>query len=671
MITKKLITIDDIENYLADQSQKYYYDGSNECTDKEWDDLLEYLMHSKPHSKILNQVGWGYDIYQHVGEKQTHTYGLVKGIDRKIRNLNEFPKTFLNTKYIMTAKLDGLSVVCYFVNGHLTKALTRGNGITGIDRTDKVEYILRKYSNEALKKSGFTGAIRGEIVISNENWNKMLEQNIAGTNQRNTAAGLINRDEIIDDLNYVDIVFYKLVGYNENHYMLNKSINDNFDCEILSDYLDKKCLVDYIYPNNNEISQEFLEKVYSHFLETYPCDGIVFTHLNKEYETKEQNHHSLICISHDELAYKFITESAITRVTNISWTMSKGNKAIPVVNVEPTEISGATISNVSAYNAKYVYDNKINVGTKVEIIRSGEVIPKIVNIITNPHKMESAIPTNCPYCGSKLVWDGVDLCCINSDCKNRDEQNLKIWVKNIANVDGISDTLIFKFFDELNINSLNDLYSYDYAELEYKNAPSNSHKGKFNKILHQLLVDKIDIKNALLALNIKRLGDKTVIKLLNNQDFIDYIDKLISGLKDIINLSKDKQQELFNANVLKDISRKCIGEAFSEVIITLDSYSKFMNLKYIAHRINISKSTVTQISNKSVVITGSLSISRKQFETILNNNGITLSNTVNKKTTCLICNKESTSSKYKKAIELQIPILNEETFIQKYCTSNF
>ncbi len=649
------MNIQELERKITYLSQKYY-EGSPECTDKYFDDLVAYLRAVNPNSELLTKVGWGYDPFMNVGKKSKHLYGKVTGIDRKPRKIEDIPNDFLSTNVCLSAKLDGLSIVCYFVNGKFVRALTRGNGDSGIDKTDKIDIILKKELNIP-DKFDFTGAIRGEICISNENWKLMQDNGLAGSNQRNTATGIINRDEITDDIKYLDVIFYKVVGYAQdlshlfNEIYQEMIINKNkYDVKFLKKFIKEQYIVDYIEDNGSLINQNDLEDIFSKFNNKYPCDGIVITRDKRKVICTNDTELIRTTVVNDEIAYKFVTETAATTIEDIRWKMSKGNKAIPVINVKPVELSGATVSNATAFNAKYVYDNYLDIGATVELVRSGEVIPYITRVIEGvPEAKERLDNMSCPYCESKLEWDGVDLVCKNPECANRDEQNLKVWIANIAQVDGISEKLIFKFLDDLNIHNIDELYSKSFDELEYKCVEDNTHKGKFNRVLRKLFIEPIELDTALKALNIKMLGEKNAKKLVGTS--------LISLIQEFLSTN---DADIFVNEVYKNLE-SVVGPALVESICSLDSLNKIKNLIYIDSRLNIySPGMDIDKIFIPVVITGKLSVPRKKFEEYLNENGYKVKNSITKDVKYLITdNPNSGSSKNKRADELGIEKITE------------
>ena len=574
--------------------------------------------------------------------------------------MNDIPKDFFNTNIMISAKLDGLSMVCYFVNGKFTKALTRGRNGIGINRTDKIEKILNRELNIPTGFN-FTGAIRGEVCISNNQWENMIEKGLIekdnpSVNPRNVAAGIIGRDDINEDLNYLDLVFYKVVGFNDDNNSWNKiykeSILENkkYDVKFLRKFIKEEYIVDYIEDNGSQLNQNALETLYNRFNSIYTCDGCVITKSDKNVSKLNDKYQNKIALENNEIAYKFEGEKVITTIENIRWKMSKGNKAIPVINVTPVELSGAIVQNASAYNAKYIYENDLDVGCQVELTRSGEVIPYITGIITtsNGTGVEKLNNMCCPFCGNKLEWQGVDLVCTNVECANRDEQNLKVWVRIIAPIEGMSEILNFKFFNELNIKSLEDLYNHSYRDLEFTGMNSNTHKGKFNLVLDKLFNQKIDFKDLLVALNIKMLGVKNADKLAHNDEFIALFEEFVE-IQDI---------DLFVSKATPIII-DCVGQAMAKNICSADGLTKLKNAKYVEHRINYEYDKKEELI--PVVITGKLSVPRKEFETYLNENGYEVKGAISKDVKYLITdNPHSGSSKNKKADELGIEKITEE-----------
>ena len=178
-----------LQKRIQEASQKYYTDGTSNVSDAEFDKMLEQLRKEDPDSPLLG-VGHGYDINKDstVGERVKHKYGVAGSLD-KCHSWEEIPKGFISSisdYYQVSLKIDGLSVVLYYREGKLVQALTRGGGEAGIDITPKVALILKE--NIMLKDETFTGAVRGEIVMSYNAFERYQADHADAKNPRNTAA---------------------------------------------------------------------------------------------------------------------------------------------------------------------------------------------------------------------------------------------------------------------------------------------------------------------------------------------------------------------------------------------------------------------------------------------------------------------------------------------------
>lgn len=628
--------IDELVSEITRNAQ-LYYEGNTEISDDEFDKLVEELRKEDPENKILHTTGWGYNPS---GKKVNHKYGNMGSIERKPRKIEDIPENLIYCDLIrISAKLDGISASAEFKNGKLIRGLTRGNGITGVDRTDKISRILQKCMKQDLPKD-FTGAIRGELVISNDSWNVMVEQGIAGDkSSRNLVAGIINRNKTTDDIDFVDFVPYKIIA-------CEGSIGNSLaDITEMTNFLERyfNSIVQHCYCKkqacNEALTQEYLEDMFKQFRESYPCDGCVITGKI----TQRDN-----IFDYDEIAYKFDSETAISRVDHIDWNLTRTGLLIPTVCIDPVNLGGATISRATGFNAAFICENKIGPNARIEIRRSGEVIPDIVKVI-EPTDVEDLVPSKCPVCGEdSIIWIDPDngsphVGCANPECSGRDYRNLQQWVACIGNVDGIGDTLKFKFFDELEISNISELYSKDiqWDTRGYKQ------RELFSKVLDKLFREPIEVKDALQALNIPRLGGSSADKL----------SIVWNELKSVLD-SNNPEAEF--DNISKKIE-ELVGKATTESIRS--NFDKFKNLNLIKERIiSSSEPESSSMEYIKVCITGKLSVKRSDFEKYLLDHGYKNAS-ISKDTKYLITdNPNSNSSKNKKASELGITKITEAEF---------
>lgn len=344
---------------------KLYYSGETIISDEEFDKLTEELEQLKPDSVVLTKVGWGSEEDSSGKTKVEHIYTEVGSL-KKTREFEGLPDIFKNVELNISPKLDGLTAVCYYKNGKLDCAVTRGNGKVGLDITNKLKIILSK--NNINLPNDFTGAIRGELEISKSNWEIIKSINENATNSRNYAAGIINRNELSDDLKYVDLVTYKILG-SENHKF-------NTKLEVV-EFL-KKSGFDTIWNiqyniNNKENWEKYSKELYTQEYQ-YQLDGLVLSRNEIRYNDKSG-------IEYIEYAYKFSGEYCDVVVKDIEWNLSEKQRLKPVVVFDKTYISGAEVQRATGFNAKYILDNNIKIGSVIRVCRSGEVIPYIMEVI--------------------------------------------------------------------------------------------------------------------------------------------------------------------------------------------------------------------------------------------------------------------------------------------------
>lgn len=610
----------ELEKKIRYYAQKYY-EGNPVIDDLSFDKLVDELRELNPESEILNKTGWGYE--PSIGEKVHHRYQKMGSLN-KARTWDAIPDVFKdNGPICISQKLDGLSAVAYYKDGNLYQGVTRGNGEVGIDITNKMERLVPSHIE------GFTGAVRGELIIPVENWNKMKEENPDLISARNTAAGIINRNEITEDLDNIVFCVYKVVGCEgnlpfSNTLEMRKFLQDNFENVVTTEYpiLSSE---DFWNTHAEYTFEKMKEKGYA-------IDGLVLT-VNK-FDVKDNG-----AVEYTEIAYKFATETAESKVVKVEWNLSRLGTMKPVVIIEPVELDGARIQRATGFNAKYVNENKIDTGAVIEIMRSGSVIPDIQRVI-DPAPVYN-LPDKCPVCGGDLEWKGVDLVCDNIDCPNREYSNLMVWSDVIGKVDGLGRNLKEDFFNECEVENLDDFYN---KPLFYNVGTATGKK--IEKFVDKMIFNDVDVSDALCALNIPRLGRTTANKLVENKEVCEKF------LKYAVTREIDQ-------STIEKITR-IVGQATAKQILNAD---RLASIKYVYDRLKFPETKKVEIENK-IAVTGSLEgMSRKQFEEFINTKGYGLTSNLKEAQYLVTNNPDPTSSKGKKAKELNVPIITQEEFM--------
>jgi len=627
-----------LQEMLIKASQEYYTSGQSNMTDAEFDAALDQLKAEDPDNPIITQVGHGYSIdADNSGQKVPHKY--FAGSLAKCHNWQEYPRQFKQDRYQnvgLSVKMDGLSVVMYYISGHLVQALTRGNGSVGFDITAKVKKIEPTFID--LSDVKFTGAVRGEILMSETKFEEYRKINPDAKNPRNTATGLIKGIYIDEnDLCFLNIIVYTVIG-SETHLFdrytdVMKWLEIQFEGHV----------VKWIMTPLHEMT---FDDEMTQFLEDHPVDfpydGVVISLPKLLHDGDE--------IKYDAVAYKFAAENAVTEVVDVEWSLTKTKYLVPRIKVQQVHLSGANIQYATGFNAKFILDNQIGAGAIVRIMRSGEVIPYIQDIVK---PADVVLPATCPCCGEELVWNGVHLQCPNADCGDAAIQNLLIWVKNIAPTFGLGDKLILDFFrSEFEEPSISAVYERGQIT---NTATYSVQYSLWIKMYNDLFTNKVTLEAALGALNIPRLGEITCRKLACRPELV---------LK-IYHSAEDNKQ--LSVTDMIDVSTY-IGAANTEAIAS--NLSKFQNLRYIWNNIKFSSEQKDTSSMRKVAITGKLSVKRSEFESELLAAGYVASDSVTSDTFALITDDpNSSSSKNVKATKLNVPKLSEHEFRSKYLGS--
>ena len=625
---------EDLELQISYYASKYY-NGEPEITDEQFDALVDRLREINPDSRVL-KTGWGFEVIE---DKVKHKYSHIGSLD-KCKSFDDIPDMFKNKMVYISPKLDGLSAVAYYKNGVLVKGITRGNGEVGKDITDKLVRIL----GSKIADIHFTGAVRGELIINNNNWKMLNDKYKDLISPRNFSAGIINRKDIDDDLKYIDLVVYKVVGQEGGRLFTSRDeilhwLSLNFD----------KCIPDYYYPTLNEPSWSTYHKsTYETFKNLgYGLDGLVLTLPDVQYNNATNGY------VYTEVAYKFEAESTTTIIKDINWTLSRTQRLVPVANVEPVELSGAIVENATCNNAKQVKEWGLGKGSEIKIQRANEVIPYIMETLND---VDVVLPEVCPVCGEKLVWDGVDLKCGNNMCPNIDASNLQVWCEIIGETDGLQFTIMKQYLDKYGVFNLEDLYSkIDDILDDLSDRKLSITEGKilefFTKLSgkYSMPADKV-----LQALNIPRLGDKTS-KILMSEPKTVY-DLFGFSMSDF-NTSDAYKFKFYTRllEVVKDATTKSI----------IDNISKVRNLQYLLRR-NMMAMIFTEKPKDliQVAVTGALkTMKRKDFEKYINSYGYFLSSNIKSCKYLITNDKTSGSAKNKQAQEYGVDIVTEDEFL--------
>lgn len=354
--------------------------------------------------------------------------------------------------FVVMPKKDGLSLRLSYRDGQLVQAVTRGDGQVGNNVTDKV---MRTNVPKTLPRR-ITIEIRVEAVIRKDHKNR-FEKNL-----RNVAAGLIGAKDIRPDLALIDCIAIDAVT--------ECPMSWQEKAQLLKDLFPEELVVPMAYaipgeepgyPRGNlwlwmkEVFQTWEKRL------PYAMDGLVvqtFPAVHAPLPPQDD------LIPKDKIALKFGSEEAETQIENIVWALGQHGKLTPVLEIDPVELDGTTVSRVSASNYSLLRSAGMGIGAKVMVTKSGDIIPFVTNVV-QPSIKGLGLP-NCPECDAAAVLSisGVDALCRNPECEGAELVRLKKTFE-VFGVDFVSDATIEALF-RAGFDSLEKIFFLSESDIE-------------------------------------------------------------------------------------------------------------------------------------------------------------------------------------------------------------
>ena len=436
----------DIENIIKEANVDYYNNESH-ITDEIYDIIKNILEYKFPQSELLKEVGAAV-----LSNKVTlPTYmGSMDKLKPDTSALKRWIAKY-SGPYIVSDKLDGISLLID-CNHSPPKAYTRGNGKEGQDVSWIVEYI----------KIGDiqTGFVRGELIVSKENWEKIK---FISQNPRNFVSGYISRKKISQRwMEYIDFVAYEYITEpslpfkqqldlltKKKYNVVNHSVHDDINSKKLSDIL----------LDNRKSS-------------SYEIDGVIIT--NNDVHTRSPNKNP----DHAK-AFKMVLDDqrAESTVLDINWKPSMYGLLKPVVRIETVKLGGANIQNISAYNARFIKKHNIGPGAIVEIVRSGDVIPKILKVVKAVKKPM--------FPDEEYTWTDSNVDIILTHPEQNDGVKMKI-IEHFFNTHKVPFFKRGTIIKTINagFNTIPEILSMTVADFEMINGISEKSGKKYRKAIH-------------------------------------------------------------------------------------------------------------------------------------------------------------------------------------------
>ena len=629
------LSIKELEEIIVYVADKYYNTSISIIDDATYDLLIDFLRLRDPKSKILKNIG------APIKSKNKVKLDYHLGSMNKIKPVdsNKFDSWIKNYKgpYNLSDKLDGVSALLVYKKNESIKLFTRGTATEGQDITVLIKYLnlpsfeeIKEYVSKKKIVSDNKDnlmAFRGELIINQ----KIFEKNWSNTlkNARNSVAGLVNSKNINSDLaKDTNLVLYEVV----DPFL---KIDDQF--KILNE-LGFKVVKNKIV---NTISFEILSKYLRDRRSNgeYLIDGIIITDSKKHDRNTDGN-------PEYAFAFKDILEDQIAQSTiiKIEWNISKNGYLNPTVIVEPVSIGGVEIKRVSAHNAKYVVDNKLGVGAKIEIIRSGDVIPYIQKVIKPATKID--LPKG------KWHWNETEVDIISNDMES-DElkiKNLQFFFSTL-NTKGMGKKNVEKIYNS-GLNTIEKI-------LKAKESDLLKIEGFQEKTSSNLI---LAIKESLTNVNLAKLiaASNALGEGMGERRLKQVLDTYPNLITDYKKWSKkefiDKIKEL---DGWEDKTSSVLVNNFDEFI---KFYNKIKSYITLEKKIEIKQSKLTGLT---IVLSG---FRDNDLQEKLESIGVKISSSVSKNTDYLVVKDQETinegTGKVQKAQDVGVKIITKEQLVK-------
>ncbi len=637
---------------LTEAARAYYFGDEPILSDKDYDALYDELaalekktgvtLPDSPTHRVGAEALTAFEPHTHISRLWSmDKVQSVEALEEWLKRTEKLTGTE-NLQYYVEYKFDGLTLNLTYRDGVLVQAATRGNGVTG-------EAILPQA--RTIKTVPLTIPYKGLLEVQGECIMRLstLERYNAAAlaplkNARNAAAGAIrNLDPAVTASRQLDAFFYQ-VGtienppYHDQAEMLDFLKKNGFP---VSEYLGKPHDRDALIACIKEIEE-------ARPTLDYLIDGVLIK--VGDFALREQMGYT-DRFPRWAVAYKFEAEETTTTLENVTWELGRTGKLTPLAHVEPVDFYGVTVRKATLNNYGDIQRKQVAIGAKVWIRRSNDVIPEIMGRFGEPSEGEKSIlrPTHCPACGSELVERGAHIFCVNrATCRPQAIARMSHFVSREAmDVEGLSEKTIAQLYDQMNVRDCADLYTLNREQVL---TLEGFKERKADKLLAALEDSKHCTLDAFLhAIGIPNIGRKTARDLA-------------SAFGTLAKVQSATVEELVALPDVGDIVAQSVTEFFSFPENTA------MVERLIAAGVHPQEAAAKAegvFTGMSIVVTGTLpTLSRKDAEELIRQQGGTAASSVSKKTAFVVAG-EAAGSKLTKATSLGVEVIDEAELLRR------
>ena len=547
---------------------------------------------------------------------------------------------------------DGLSISLTYVDGRLTQAVTRGDGVQGDDVTANVRTIR---SIPLVLKDGDWPRefeIRGEILLPWREFERINAEREAAeeplfANPRNAASGTLKSlDPKVAASRRLDAYLYYLLGdgiEGDGHYEnLMRARSWGFK---ISEGMRKVKTLQEIYDFINYWDTERKRLPVA-------TDGIVL----KVNSLRQQRALGYTAKSPRwAIAYKFKAERECTRLKEVTYQVGRTGQITPVANMEPVQLAGTTVRRATLNNEDFIRSLDLHEGDYVYVEKGGEIIPKIVGVDTS-RRSADACPVRfiarCPECGAELVryeGEAAYYCPNDVGCPPQIKGRIEHFISRKAmNIDSLGPETVDEYYRRGLIHNVADLYD---IRVEQINGDGSRQKSAERVVDGIAASRQVPFERVVFALGIRFVGE-TSARLLARK------------FKNIDALANASLQELMDVDGIGEVIAKSVITYFHnptnvEIVNRLRAYGLQMQLSD-----EQMQAQGTKLAGKSIVISGVFARhSRDEYKRIIEENGGKNVGSISGKTSFILAGDNMGPAKLQKAEKLGVPIVDEDTFL--------
>jgi DNA ligase (NAD+) len=653
---------------LRDLLEKYNYEyhvlDKPSVPDAEYDQLMKELIELEnnhpelhdEHSPTSRVGGAVLDFF----EKVEHTVPMLSlGNAFNDQDLRDFDRRVRdgvgdNVTYVAELKIDGLAVSLLYEDGRFIRGATRGDGTIGEDITNNLKTIR---SIPFRLKDPVMLEVRGEAFMPKKSFQKLNahreeEGQELFANPRNAAAGSLRQlDPKIAASRNLDIFLYG-VGKLEGHL-----VDSHDESLTYLSHLGFKTNPEWKKCDNIDEVIEFVNGWQEKRPDLpYEIDGIVIK-VNSLYQQEELGFTAKN--PRWAIAYKFPAEEVVTKLEGIELNVGRTGVVTPTALLQPVLVAGTTVKRASLHNEDLIREKDIKIGDYVVVKKAGDIIPEVVNVITERRTGDETdfnMPAECPECESKLErLDGeVALRCLNPQCPAQIREGFIHFVsRNAMNIDGLGEKVVAQLFKEQLIDNVADLYKLERDKL--LELERMGEKSADNLLAAIEKSKENSLERLLFGLGIRHVGSKAAKTIAQR---FETMETLMSATKEEL-LEVEEIGEKMADSIQLYFSKPEVKELMEEL------QSLGVNMTYKGPKLVRVEDLDTPFAGKTVVLTGKLSIlTRNDAKEKLERLGAKVTGSVSKNTDMLIAGEDA-GSKLDKAKKLGIDVWDEQQLVDE------